>query len=159
MHASEIRLKKPINIERQILYQEAHAEIFYDAKINATGVVWKQNVSSDEYRSVFRKCLDFVRSYNTPNYFADITRQGPIAQADQLWMMDTILPHAIRNGLKRMAAVLGDTSEPLVRQYNIRLNQEIGALGAEYQCFASREDAYEWIRAENERAALVSTLG
>lgn len=152
----KIKLKKPLNIERQILYQEGHAEIFYDAKINATGVVWKRQVSSEEYRSVFRKCLDFVRTYNTPNYLSDMTKQGSIQREDQLWMMESIMPQAIRNGLKRIATVLGDTSQPLVREYNSKLNEEIRSLGGEYRFFASRDDAYEWLRLENERAAFVS---
>lgn len=153
-----VRLKKPVNIERQILYQEAHAEIFYDARINTTGVVWKRQVTSEEYRSVFRKCLDFVRTYNTPNYLSDMTRQGKIQREDQIWMLESIMPQAIRNGMKRIATVLGDTTQPLVEEYNLRLVGEIGTLGANYRFFASREDAYEWIRAENEKAAIVSQL-
>ena len=154
----KIRLRKPVNIERQALYQEAHAEIFYDAKINATGVIWLRPVSSEEYRSVFRKCLDFVKTYNTPNYLSDMTRQGSIGQEDQQWMMESIMPHAIKNGLKRIATVLGDTREPLVREYNLRLNERLEAMGAEYQFFASNEDAYEWLRQENEKAAIVTLL-
>jgi signal transduction histidine kinase len=152
----KIRLKKPVNIERQILYQEKHAEIFYDAKINATGVVWKTNVASEEYRSVFRKCLDFVRTYNTPNYLSDMTYQGSISQEDQQWMMDSIMPHAIKNGLKRIATVIGDTTPPLVQSYNQRLHEHVATMGAEYRFFASRDDAYEWLREENEKASIVS---
>lgn len=154
----KIRLKKPADIERQILYQEAHAEIFYDAKINVTGVAWKRAVTSDEYRSVFRKCLDFVRTYNTPNYLSDMTHQGSIQREDQVWMMESIMPQAIRNGLKRIATILGDTTQPLVHEYNTRLNEQIGILGAEYRFFTSREDAYNWLREENERASIVSFL-
>ncbi|MEJ1241511.1 ATP-binding protein [Chryseolinea sp. T2] len=154
----KIKFRKPANIERQILYQEAHAEIFYDAKINVTGVVWLRPVSSEEYRSVFRKCLEFVRTYNTPNYLSDMTRQGNIDHDDQRWMMESIMPHAIKNGLKRIATVLGDTKQPLVREYNLLLNEEIHAMGAEYQFFATGHDAYEWLRQENERAAIVSLL-
>lgn len=154
-----IRLKKPVNIERQILYQEAHAEIFYDARINTTGVVWKKQVTSEEYRSVFRKCLDFVRTYNTPNYLSDMTRQGAIAREDQVWMLESIMPPAIRNGMRRIATILGDATNPIVQEYNLRLAKEIGALGADYRFFVSREEAYEWIRAENEKASIVSQPG
>lgn len=152
----KIRLKKPVNIERQILYQESHADIFYDAKINVTGVVWKSTVTSEEYRSVFRKCLDFVRTYNTPNYLSDMTMQGTIQREDQQWMMESIMPLAIKNGLKRIAAVIGDTSQPLVRDYNVALNEELENMGAEYRFFNSREEAYEWLRMENEKAAILS---
>ena len=149
-----VRLQKPTNIDRQILYQEAHAEIFYDAKINATGVVWKSTVTSEQYRNVFIKCLEFVHSYNTPNYIADISRQGPVKKEDQHWMLEEILPHAIRNGLKTIAAVHAEVADPLVKEYLTGINEKIKKLGAEHQFFASLGDAHDWIRLENEKATL-----
>jgi hypothetical protein len=155
-----VKLKKPANIERQILYQEAHAEIFYDARINATGVVWKRQVTGEEYRSVFRKCHDFVRSYNTPNYVSDMTRQGAVALEDQLWMLETIMPQVIRNGLKRVATIAGDLEDQQVTEYITRISEHIAALGgAEHRYFDSRDEAYDWLREQNERAAMVSLLG
>lgn len=149
-----VRLQKPVNIDRQILYQEAHVEIFYDAKINATGVIWKGSVTSEQYRSVFKKCLEFVHSYNTPNYISDISRQGPIAKEDQDWMFAEVLPYAIRNGLKKIAAVRTDTSDPLVMEYLAGINENIEKLGAKQQFFRSLDDAFDWLRNENQSATL-----
>ncbi|HTE29781.1 MAG TPA: HAMP domain-containing sensor histidine kinase [Chryseolinea sp.] len=148
-------LKKPVNIDRQILYQEPFAEIFFDARVNATGVTWKSHVTSEQYRNVFRKCLEFVRSYNTPNYIADLTHQGPIESNDQRWMFEEILPPAIRNGLKRIAAIRTDFDDPLVKEYHEGLHANFLKLGAEQRNFSSREEAFEWIERENERAATV----
>jgi len=149
-----VRLQKPENIERQVLYSGDHAEIFYDARINATGVIWKGEVTSDEYRSIFTKCLDFVQAYNTPNYISDMTHQGPVSKTDQLWMFEEILPTAIQNGLRKIAAIRADSDDPLVRKYFNGINQTVRKLGASHQFFVSLDAAQEWIRTENEEAAL-----
>ncbi|MEJ7646728.1 MAG: HAMP domain-containing sensor histidine kinase [Chryseolinea sp.] len=148
-----VKLKKPVNIDRQVLYQESYAEIFYDARVNATGVIWKGPVSSEQYRAVFRKCLEFVRSYNTPNYIADLRQQGPIATGDQHWMFHEILPQAIRNGLKRIAGIAGNLDDPLVLEYVEGINKTILKLGATQKYFSSREECFEWLQQENQRAS------
>jgi signal transduction histidine kinase len=149
-----VRLQKPVNIDRQLLYEEDHAEIFFDAKINATGVIWKRNVTSEQYRTVFKKCLEFVHSYNTPNYISDMSNQGPVTHEDQRWMFEDILPHAIENGLKKIAAVRPDITNPIVIDYLNGINENVKRLGAEQRFFTSIDDAFEWIRSENENATI-----
>ncbi len=150
-----VKLRKPVDIERQILYEEAHAEIFYDAKVNATGVIWKTTVTSEQYRSVFKKCLEFVKSYNTPNYICDLTLQGPVSSTDQRWMFEEILPHAIRSGLKRVAAITKDIEDdPLIIEYHSGISVNVLRFGAVQRYFHCRPDAFEWLQQENERATV-----
>jgi hypothetical protein len=137
-----------------LLYEAEHAEIFFDAKVNATGVIWKRNVTSEQYRIVFKKCLEFVHSYNTPNYISDMSNQGPITHEDQRWMFEDILPHAIENGLKKIAAVRPDITNPVVIDYLNGINENVKRLGAEQRFFTSIDDAFEWIRSENENATI-----
>jgi signal transduction histidine kinase len=149
-----IYLRKPENIKRQILYQEPHAEIFFDAQINSTGVVWHGPVTSHQYRTVFQKCLEFVKVYNTPNYIADLSTQGPVAREDQQWMFSHIMPEAARNGLSRIAAIRPDASDQLTREYLAGINQTLSQLGVWQEYFLSMEKAIDWVQRENEKAAL-----
>lgn len=149
-----ITLKKPDNVERQILYQESHAKIFFDARINSTGVIWKGPITSQQYRSAFVKCLEFVKSYNTPNYIADISHQGPVSREDQEWMFREILPEATGNGLKRIAMVRPDKDEPAVQEYLRGINETLSKLGARQEFFLSIEEATNWIEEENVKASL-----
>jgi signal transduction histidine kinase len=148
-----IYLRKPGNISRQILYKEDHAEIFFDAQINSTGVIWKGPLTSQQYRTVFQKCLDFVKVYNTPNYIADLSQQGTIAREDQQWMFDKIIPEAAHNGLTRIAAIRPDAAEPLVKEYLMGINKTLSALGVLQEFFPSMEEAISWMEHENEKAA------
>lgn len=149
-----IRLRKPENIQRQILYHQPHAEIFYDGRINSTGVVWRGPVTSEQYRSVFQKCLEFVKVYNTPNYIADLSHQGVIELPDQQWVFSTIFPDAAQNGLRKIAAVRPDAASPAVQQYLQGINEHLKRLGINQEYFLTMEEAVDWIQIQNEKAAL-----
>jgi anti-sigma regulatory factor (Ser/Thr protein kinase) len=149
-----IFLRKPENISRQILYKENHAEIFFDAQLNSTGIVWNGPITSTQYRDVFLKCLEFVKVYNTPNYIADITNQGSIERADQQWMFDMILPDAARNGLSRIATIRPDAADLLIQEYLTGINRTLSSLGVLQHNFITMDEAVGWIQYENEKGSL-----
>jgi hypothetical protein len=149
-----VRLKKPADVERQILFDAPHAQIFFDARLNSTGVTWKGPVTSEQYRSVFKKCLEFVKAYNTPNYIADLSHQGPVDREDQVWMFHEIMPEATRSGMKRIAAIRHDKNDPVVQEYLKGINDTLMKLGARQECFLTVEEAQNWIEEENIKASL-----
>ena len=138
----------------QILYDESYARVFYDAKMNTTGVKWFGPLTSDQYRRVFSKCLEFLKSYNTPNWLSDINDQGSVGPEDQQWMFTTILPEALKNGLQRIACVKLDTNDIAVENYLKALTTTISNLGIPALFFANFEQASNWLMEENEKVAL-----
>src|SRR5690606_9041237 len=50
----KVRLKKPENADRQILYQGEKAEIFFDATLNCLGVSWRKP-DFQEYKTLLKK--------------------------------------------------------------------------------------------------------
>jgi signal transduction histidine kinase len=148
-----VYFRKPDNVTRQTLYKQPHAEIFFDAHINSTGVIWNGPVTSEQYREVFQKCLDFVKEYNTPNYIADLSRQGHIEQEDQHWMFSHIMPEAVRNGLTRIAAIRPDVADEHVQGYLNRINETLMKIGVLQKFFLSMEEATAWIADQNEKIA------
>jgi signal transduction histidine kinase len=149
-----VRIAKTENVERQSLYKEPHAEIFFDAQLNCTGVVWQGPLTSDQYRVVFQKCLEFVKMYNAPNYITDLSHQGYISKEDQMWMFHTILPDATKNGMRRIAAVRPDVADPGVQEYLKGINETLVKLGARQEFFLTMKEAMDWIQHENEIAIL-----
>ncbi|WP_127121256.1 sensor histidine kinase [Chryseotalea sanaruensis] len=145
-----IYLRKPENIERQLLFDEPHAKIFFDASINATGIIWKGPITSEQYRDVFVKSLGFVKAFNTPNYIADISEQGTITEEDQQWMFKGVIPEAIQFGLRRIASVKPDVNHELIRKYLEGINSSLEKQGAEYRMFESMDEATNWMRESNE---------
>lgn len=148
-----VKLDQPANVERQVLYEQQHARIFFDARINSTGVIWKGPVSSNEYRSVFKKCLEFVKVYSTPNYIADLSEQGHISREDQLWMFQNIMPEAAQYGLRRIAAVKPDAVDQNAKEYMRGISDTLKKLGIDQEYFPTFNEAVGWIQRENEKAA------
>jgi signal transduction histidine kinase len=149
-----IKLHRPENIERQVLYHQPHAEIFFDAKINCIETIWNGPITSEQYRSVFKKCLEFVKVYNTPNYLVDLSRQGHIEKADQEWMFTQILPEAAENGLRRIAAIQPNAMDDHIQGYLKGIQQSALKLNIIQRYFTSCEAAMDWIQEENERKSL-----
>lgn len=145
-----VYLRKPENIERQILSDQPHAKIFFDASINATGIIWKGPITSEQYRAVFLKSLGFVKAFNTPNYIADISEQGTVSEEDQQWMFSCVIPEAIQFGLRRIASVKPDVKHELIKKYLEGINNTLHRQGATYQVFESMDDATNWMRVANE---------
>lgn len=146
-------LPKPENLQRQILLDEPFAKIIFDATTNSTGVTWQGPVTSEQYRKVFSKALEFLAAYNTPTWVSNISRQGYVDKADQFWMLTTILPEAAKNGLKRIAAIQPDESDITTQDYLDAIEVNISKFGIRYKSFRSEEETIEWIHGENVKPA------
>ena len=149
-----VHLGLPENVDRQILYEESFAKIFFDARLNSSGVIWNGPISSEQYRNVFTRCLEFVKVYNTPNYIADLTNQGYIAREDQQWMFNEIMPEVAQHGMRRIAAVVPENMDKAVQVYYKGINETLSKLGMIQKFFFTMNDAIEWIKKENEKASL-----
>lgn len=143
-------LRKPDNVERQLLFEQPHAKIFFDASINSTGIIWQGPVTSQQYRDVFVKSLEFVKAFSTPNYIADISHQGPVSEEDQQWMFRSIMPEAAQFGLRRVASIKPNVNNETVRNYLKGLNQTMLVHNITYEMFESMDEATAWMRHENE---------
>jgi signal transduction histidine kinase len=148
-----VYLKKPEDIQRQVLLKERYAEIFYDAQLNATGIIWQDSVTSEQYRNAFAKTLDFVKIYNTPNFITDLSRQGHIDKEDQLWMFREVVPESARNGLIRIATIHPD-ADNYIYNYIQSIEGAAAPFNITQRNFASMAEAVEWIESENEKIAL-----
>lgn len=148
-----LQFPKAENLEMQVLLDEPYARIIFDATTNSTGVTWYGPVTSEQYRKVFSKALEFLTAYNTPNWVSNISRQGYIDKEDQLWMLTTILPEAVKNGLKRIAAIQPRENDFLTQDYLDAIEANISKFGIRYKSFHSEGETIEWIHDENVRPA------
>jgi signal transduction histidine kinase len=146
-----MHLPKPENLQMQLLLDEPFAKIAFDATVNSIGVTWYGPLTSEQYRMVFSKALELLSAYNTPNWVSDISHQGQIAKEDQLWMLNTILPEAAKNGLKRIASVQSDNNDTLVKEYLDAIELNISKFGIRYRSFQTQQETIQWIQEENEK--------
>ncbi|WP_276370610.1 ATP-binding protein [Chryseolinea sp. H1M3-3] len=149
-----LHLPKPDNLQMQLLLDEPYAKIVFDATMNSTGVTWRGPVSSEQYRQVFSKALEFLTAYNTPTWISDLTDQGHVAKEDQLWMLTTILPEAAKNGLKRIVLIQPLERDLEVQEYLESIELNINKFGIRYKSFRTVQETVEWLRKENQGTTL-----
>jgi len=138
-----ILLPTPKNVSKQIFFDSEAAQIYYDADINNTVIVWKKNVTSVEYRRAFQAVLHTLKTFNTPGWIADLRLQGVVDDAEQFWFMSTVIPEAVRCGLKRIAAVGFDL--PIRKDYYQRMIDKTSKSGVTLKVFDSLEAAVVWM--------------
>jgi len=139
----QITLPTPRNVSQQVFYESESAKIYYDADINNTVIVWKKNITSIEYRRAFQAVLYTLKTYNTPGWIADLRFQGVVDDAEQFWFMSTVIPEAVRCGLKRIAAV--GFHDPIRKSYYDRMIERTSEAGVTLRVFDSLEPAVSWM--------------
>lgn len=146
----KITLPTPRNVSKQIFFDSESAQIYYDADINNTVIVWKKNISGIEYRRAFQAVLYTLKTYNTPGWIADLRLQGVVDDAEQFWFMSTVIPEAVRCGLKRIAAV--GFNDPIRKSYYNRMIERTAESGITLKVFNSLEAAVGWMEGFIQRA-------
>jgi len=134
----------PRDVEKQIFYENAHALLYYHAMLNNTVIVWKQQVTSEEYRRAFEVVLQTLKQYNTPGWIADLRKQGVIMPEDQQWFIESVLKPAVENGLKYIATIGFD--DPVRREYFERMKIRTESFGVELRVFTDMNQAVEWMK-------------
>ncbi len=139
----EVMLPTPRNVSKQVFFDGEAAQIYYDADINNTVIVWKKNITSLEYRRSFQAVLHTLKTFNTPGWIADLRLQGKVADEDQRWFMSTVITEAVHCGLKRIAAV--GFYDPIRKEYYERMKERTAELGIELRVFQTHEEAILWM--------------
>ena len=138
-----ITFTRPQNLEKQIFFENDSAQLYYDAPLNNTVIVWKKNVTSTQYREAFESVLQTIKKYNTPGWIADLRKQGAIDTEDQKWFVANVLRAAAENGLNRIAAIGFD--DPMRKEYYERMVATTKEFGITLKVFHTMEAAVKWM--------------
>ncbi len=139
-----ITLPTPTSVDKQIFFESDAAQMYYDANMNNTMLIWKRNVTSVDYRNAFESLLQTLKTYNTPGCISDLRNQGKLNDEDQIWFVTKILPEAARHGLKRIAAI--GFNDPIRESYHKRMRETAGALGIDLKVFYEQHEAHLWMQ-------------
>jgi signal transduction histidine kinase len=134
----------PDDVDKQVFYENDSAQLYYDANINNTVIIWKRNLQATEYRKAFEVVLQTIKTYNTPGWIADLRNQGKISPEDQQWFITHVLQAAAHNGLVRIGTV--GFTDPIRTDYFERMKAITSTLGIELRTFDTVEAAVEWMR-------------
>lgn len=139
-----VLLPHPKDVSKQIFFESQAAEIYYHADVNNTVIVWKKSTTGPEYQRAFQTVLHSLKTYRTPGWIADLRLQGVVPDEDQYWFLSTVIPEAVRFGLKRIAAI--GFTDPIRKNYYDRMIVKTRNEGIELRVFETMEDAVKWMR-------------
>ncbi len=151
-----ITLPVSVDVSKQVFFESEAAQIYYDANLNNTVIIWKKDIKSIEYRRAFQMVLHTLKTYHTPGWIADLRLQGRVAEEDQIWFLKTVLPEAASAGLKRVAAV--GFTDPIRSTYYNRMIAKSADLNITLKVFDSLEEAIDWMAGFVHRAKVGSAF-
>lgn len=134
----------PADTDKQVFFDNDAAQLYYDATINNTVIIWKRNITSSDYRKVFDVVLQTIKTYNTPGWIADLRKQGVVPAEDQQWFINTVLKAAHQNGLQRVGTV--GFADPVRNEYYERMRSISAELGIALRDFHTVEAAAAWMK-------------
>lgn len=138
--------KTTTDIDGQVILNNDFCTLFYNAKINALGIIWKTQPTSEQYRKILAKSHEMIMLYQTSYWLADVRQEGMIDIADQQWLFREIIPSAVRNGLKKILCIR--SPEQSKEAYRINLKEASTSLGIDTLYFDSLEQVEAWIDRE-----------
>jgi signal transduction histidine kinase len=130
-------------IDGQVCFSNDCCTLFYNARINALGMVWKCQATSQQYQQIFIKSLELMMLYNTPYWISDMRKQGNVAVSDQKWMFNEIFPAAVQHGLRKGICIFDPEQHNEAYRESLRITSL--SLGIETLFFESYQSAEEWI--------------
>ena len=136
------------DIDGQICLNNDCCTLFYNARINALGVIWKGQATSEQYRQVFIKSLEMMMLYRAQYWISDMRKQGTVNVDDQRWMFKEIFPAAVQHGLRHGVCIYDPAQHN--EDYRERLRQTSLSLGIETLFFQSYQSAESWIETHAE---------
>lgn len=144
----KVFFKESNEVEGQVVYESDFSTVIYNARINCIRIIWKKQVTSEEYRKVFEKSVDIVKSYRTPFWISDFSHRGTITAEDQQWVVTKMMPDAVRHGLRKIASIYDEQLHDTERFSH--LEKIANSYGAEVKFFNDRVQAEKWIEGSSE---------
>jgi hypothetical protein len=92
----------------QKIFESPSADVYYVADKTLGKIVWKGNVSPEEYKKPFLALIDLNKK-GTPvtRFMSDIRNQGIVSPDSRKWFEKEMVPAAVEGGLKRAAVISG----------------------------------------------------
>jgi signal transduction histidine kinase len=141
-----ITLPIPQTLSEQILLDNAGARLYYDASLNAVGIHWKQKVSNSEFKEFLLKAVDFVKTFQTPNWISNVSNVTDRDEEDLNQLRQRVRADLKQAGLKRIATIMPKVNFP---DYEQRRNLMKPVFDADTQFFESLEEAKRWLAEQN----------
>jgi hypothetical protein len=129
----------------KVKYETNFVQISYDEENFAVIAAWKRPTTTEAYKDAFRKILEIFRSNKAAFFISDIYHQGVVGTDNRRWMMETILPEAVKFGLKKVATIAPDDIFKRFYVETVRDSSKQRNEAVEFQFFPDLISAQAWV--------------
>ncbi len=125
------------------IFKTDYVEITFDEEVKVVfAKLAKANFTSEQYREVWEKTLEFAFANKIDFFLSDIIDQKVVTPEDRKWFEESAVPRAIKTGIKKGGIILG--SNPFKRYYFNNIMKKIGGTDLPFKAFKNKEAAYKW---------------
>ncbi len=124
------------------LHETEKALMRYNEDTNAIELIWKGQYDADTYKMMFTKGVEYLKEFKATAWLSDIRKEGVVGAASSKWLKEEVIPHAIKNGLKKIAVIL---DEDVFKKFYVEsLDKSMETKMMQY--FDSMESAKKWLK-------------
>jgi len=125
------------------IFKTDYVEITFDEEAKVLFAKWtKANFTSEQYREVWEKNLEFGFANDVDFFLSDIIEQKVVTPEDRKWFEESAVPRAIKTGIKKGGIILG--ANPFKRYYFNNIMKKIGGTDLPFKAFKDKDAAYKW---------------
>lgn len=131
----------------QLLFENAHCQLFLDDTLPALVQVWSGFVAGEPLHEAHEAVIRLLREHHLSRVLADTRTMRVIPRTDQQWITDDFFPRALAAGYRRVAIVQADDAFNQTSIQNILTVVTPGnPIAVEH--FQNLESARQWLAAE-----------
>ncbi len=128
----------------KLIFENEKVKISYHSDLNNIAIVWKQLHDADTYRFVYEQAYNAMVENKATSLFSDIRKQGVVSPANTKWLQETLIPKAVKDGLKKVAVLMD--ADVFKKYYMSNIAKSLKKEGSFTKYFDNQEDAISWLK-------------
>ena len=132
----------------EIVFDNEHAIMTYSKTDLAIELIWKTDVTSDEFRKAYNNGLEFASQNKVQLFLSDIRKEGLVSLEDVKWLTLEVIAKASQIGIKKIALI---NEEELIFSsiYAESLKKKIENFSIQVNVFSDISSARTWLLGKN----------
>jgi hypothetical protein len=126
--------------------EDRFATLEYDPSLDAVVGMAHEYAAGEAFRTVLDDVVELVRDHDCAAFLADTRELGPIADDDQVWLVEEWSPRAQAAGVERIAFVLPESA---VASMSLdRVMEQVQEDDIDRRFFEDPDHARDWLAGE-----------
>jgi hypothetical protein len=128
----------------ETVFDSEYAIMTYSKTDFAVELIWKKNISSEDFRQVYLTGLEFAAKNKVLYFLSDLRNEGLVAMSDVKWLANEVLANAWNIGIRKIALI---NEDDLIFSsiYAESLKKKIENISIQVNIFADISSARIWL--------------